>query len=256
VRSKDRLLKMMGRSSALGRVLVFGANTDVGKTVVTSGVVRAACATLESVYYVKPLQTGSEHGHSDERTVRRTVGTDHLEKLRSATLYSWAPAVSAHVAAESGPAVTKNGIIEAIPSDEEVCESISKALEDHADAKLSLVETAGGVLSPGPSRTLQADMYAGLGLPVLLVGDGRLGGISSTLCAVESLQKRGFNLAALALIEDESGNYGNIEFLQRYLSDTTSLFAFSGLPPEPEPLQDWHEKSRPQFDALVKHLVR
>jgi hypothetical protein len=37
-------------------------------------------------------------------------------------------------------------------------------------------ETAGGVLTPGPNKTLQADVYRPLRLPVLLVGDAKLGG--------------------------------------------------------------------------------
>ena len=49
----------------------------------------------------------------------------------------------------------------------------------------TVVETAGGVLSPGPNRTLQADLYRPLRLPVLLVGDAKLGGISTTLSAYE-----------------------------------------------------------------------
>lgn len=41
-------------------VQVYGANTDVGKTVISTGLLRAAAASKEfgAVSYIKPLQTG------------------------------------------------------------------------------------------------------------------------------------------------------------------------------------------------------
>jgi dethiobiotin synthetase/adenosylmethionine--8-amino-7-oxononanoate aminotransferase len=37
---------------------VFGANTDVGKTVLTTALCRTAAVTSRRVYYLKPLSTG------------------------------------------------------------------------------------------------------------------------------------------------------------------------------------------------------
>jgi predicted GTPase len=51
-------------------VQIFGANTDVGKTVVAAGLCRAAVAAglpPEHVRYIKPLQTGGD----DADIVRR-----------------------------------------------------------------------------------------------------------------------------------------------------------------------------------------
>ena len=39
---------------------VFGANTDVGKTVVSAGICRAGVMAGTKVHYIKPLQTGPE----------------------------------------------------------------------------------------------------------------------------------------------------------------------------------------------------
>ena len=41
---------------------------------------------------------------------------------------------------------------------------------------------------PGPNHTFQADLYAPLALPCILVGDSKLGGISTTVCAYEALK--------------------------------------------------------------------
>ena len=37
---------------------VFGANTDVGKTLLTTALVRASATLERSVYYLKPASTG------------------------------------------------------------------------------------------------------------------------------------------------------------------------------------------------------
>lgn len=45
-----------------------------------------------------------------------------------------------------------------------------------------------GIWGPGPNHTFQADLYAPLTLPCILVGDSKLGGISTTVCAYEALK--------------------------------------------------------------------
>jgi dethiobiotin synthetase/adenosylmethionine--8-amino-7-oxononanoate aminotransferase len=45
---------------------VFGANTDVGKTILTSGLVRASAAKKNRVFYLKPVSTGPIQDADDE----------------------------------------------------------------------------------------------------------------------------------------------------------------------------------------------
>ena len=45
---------------------VFGANTDVGKTILTSGLVRASAAKKNRVFYLKPVSTGPLEDADDE----------------------------------------------------------------------------------------------------------------------------------------------------------------------------------------------
>ena len=45
---------------------VFGANTDVGKTILTSGLVRASAAKENRVFYLKPVSTGPIEDADDE----------------------------------------------------------------------------------------------------------------------------------------------------------------------------------------------
>ena len=84
-----------------------------------------------------------------------------------------------------------------------------------------LLETAGGVHSPTPSGSSQADLYRPLRLPVILVADHRLGGISSSISAFESLRIRGYDIDSVWLFE--SAKYQNHEYLQGF-------FAKHGIP--------------------------
>ena len=45
---------------------VFGANTDVGKTILTTGLVRASAAKQNRVFYLKPVSTGPMQDADDE----------------------------------------------------------------------------------------------------------------------------------------------------------------------------------------------
>lgn len=80
---------------------------------------------------------------------------------------------------------------------------------------IAIVETAGGVLSPGPSGTPQADIFRPLRLPTILVGDNKLGGIASTISAAESLIMRGYDIDAVVCFDDK-GKYENATYLKTY----------------------------------------
>lgn len=45
---------------------IFGANTDVGKTLLTSALVRASAAKDQDVFYLKPVSTGPMQDADDE----------------------------------------------------------------------------------------------------------------------------------------------------------------------------------------------
>lgn len=78
------------------------------------------------------------------------------------------------------------------------------------------VETAGGVHSPGPSGSTQADLYRQLRLPVILVGDSKLGGISQTISSFESLKIRGYDVELVCLFKEDS--YQNYVYLTQYFA--------------------------------------
>lgn len=91
------------------------------------------------------------------------------------------------------------------------------------------METAGGVHSPAPSSTTQADLYIPLRVPVVLVGDSRLGGISQTISAFESLHLRGYDVQSVLLFRDQ--HYQNYQYLTEYFAERFNLPVNSILPP-------------------------
>mmetsp|Transcript_23928 Transcript_23928/g.36440 ORF Transcript_23928/g.36440 Transcript_23928/m.36440 type:complete len:843 (-) Transcript_23928:42-2570(-) len=272
--------------------IIFGANTDVGKTIVSTSLVRShvQCNPDQGkgkVHYIKPLQCGG----SDEGFV-----TKHVSNLNGAgdgtgagweghTLFNWDTPASPHLASrlENKPMSDEQVLSSLYSKLSEVnsnSNSNSIAMQEHCGRLL--IETAGGVLSPSsasPDNNLpkhanasmnnssnksssaswgwstQADLYKPLQLPAVLVGDGRLGGISATLSALESLIIRGYDVHGIVFIDDNDGEHGsNLPALREYASRILALRSGSGrsllkeegsivsLPPIPDisiPLDEW-----------------
>lgn len=74
-----------------------------------------------------------------------------------------------------------------------------------------------GVHSPTLSGTTQLESYRPLFLPTVLIGDSRLGGISSTISSYESLVLRGYIVDAILLFRDDY--YRNYEYLSPYFAE-------------------------------------
>ena len=255
--------------------IIFGANTDVGKTVISAGLVQASLKQ-RPVHYIKPLQCGG----SDQECVERHV--KDRGQLTAQTLFSWDTPASPHTAC-----TLENKPI----SDVQILSALTDALRHHQqqhDHLTSYIETAGGALSPAsaspencsPRHALtenqwgwlpQADLYQDLSgvAPVVLVGDGRLGGISATLAALEVVVARGYDVAALVLLENGYDNVSAIRALSQrralpFRSGTgerlfpipsQSIISLPPIPKDPEvPLFDWYESTSQQFSELDAYL--
>lgn len=95
-----------------------------------------------------------------------------------------------------------------------------------------------GVHSPTLSGTTQLDCYRPLFLPTILIGDSKLGGISSTISSYESLLLRGYIVDGVLLFRDEY--YRNWEYLNSYFAERgIHVQAFDPPPPR---------QSDPQLD--------
>lgn len=280
--------------------LLFGANTDVGKSIISTGLVRAAAAASlqhSSVNYIKPLQCGG----SDESFVLRHRNDDEengFNDINCETLFSWETPASPHLVSrwENLP-VSDDEVLSSLQCTLNKIEVNSKSYTTTSEGKsITIIESAGGVLSPSSSSPLnksttesywgwstQADLYAPLNLPVIFVGDGRLGGISVTLTSLEALWSRGYQVDAVVFIDsvdtdnnsddddDDDSNIqfgkGNTEALREYITmqlhnskrkastlDIDSIICLPPLPPMPVPLDDWYKSNQDAFMKLHQLL--
>ncbi|XP_020227433.1 bifunctional dethiobiotin synthetase/7,8-diamino-pelargonic acid aminotransferase, mitochondrial isoform X2 [Cajanus cajan] len=268
--------------------LIWGSNTGVGKTLVSAGIAAASLLSSPSQFhYLKPLQTGFP-SDSDSRFVltklrqlslrrnpRVPLSASHrvlnvspavpeLNPLAAAeegagssellckTLYAWEEAVSPHLAAErEGLAVKDSVVLKTLGGCFE--EVAARGAGKERSEVLCVVETAGGVASPGPSGTLQCDLYRPFRIPALLVGDGRLGGISGTISAYESLKFRGYDVVAIVFEDHGLLNEGP---LMSYMRNKVPVLVLPSIPKDPSnDLLEWFESSHCIFSNLKEILL-
>ncbi|EGU80207.1 hypothetical protein FOXB_09290 [Fusarium oxysporum f. sp. conglutinans Fo5176] len=183
---------------------VYGANTDVGKTIFSTILCNSAVKRGDRTWFLKPVSTGAENEADGCHIQRYAPSTNHE------TLFQYDIPCSPHIAAKASG--------KPIPSDEDVLTKIYDTTSRYASEGPGwlFLETAGGVHSPGPSGTTQADLYAPLRAPVVLVGDSKLGGISQTISAYESLRMRGHDIESILLFQDMK--YENYQYLRDYFA--------------------------------------
>ncbi|CAH0023100.1 unnamed protein product [Clonostachys rhizophaga] len=184
---------------------IYGANTDVGKTIFSTFLCNAASnhrGGADRVAYLKPVSTGPRD-EADSNHIKRFAPSTSTE-----VLYQYDIPCSPHTAAIASG--------RPIPSDHALLRKIQEAAARQAELGPGwlFLETAGGVHSPGPSGTSQAELYAPLRSSVLLVGDSRLGGISQTISSYESLKIRGYDVASVLLFQNDQ--YNNDGYLEEY----------------------------------------
>ncbi|KAJ4463327.1 pyridoxal phosphate-dependent transferase [Lentinula edodes] len=232
---------------------IFGANTNVGKTVVTTALVRASAARKQGgdTYYFKPLSTGPLEEADDlhvQQHTRRWSSNVHID-----CLYRYNDPVSPHLAVQIAKASP--------PTTETFVSSIASRIRQGAERANGFghmyVETAGGIHSPTPCTPnfpTQADAYRPLFLPTILVGDAKLGGISTTIAAYEALILRGYIVDALVVFNDpdETSKYGNSEYLDTYFSERGIGVAVLPHPPEKLDNEEQNRSSTEEYyDSLL-----
>ncbi|KAE8676619.1 Bifunctional dethiobiotin synthetase/7,8-diamino-pelargonic acid aminotransferase [Hibiscus syriacus] len=257
--------------------IIWSSNTSLGKTLVSTGIstsflLSPSSSNPKKLLYLKPLQTGFP-SDSDSRFL--------FQKLSSLSLRRKLPLFSSHSVLLSSLPAAKSFK----PNDfslnvsHEMCElgfyEDRKALEDGNVAPELVSETLyawEGALSPhlaaeregalvGDSelvkkveRRLKTDYWkmvlrGEIGW-FLCGGDcrGRLGGISGTISAYESLKLRGYDVVAI-VIEDHG--LANEIPLMSYLRTRVPVFVLPPIPQDPSnDLMEWFDESSNVFNSL------
>lgn len=176
-------------ASAARALLVVGTDTNVGKTVVSALLVRAALVRGPATYW-KPVQTGSE---SDTRTVETLVGSVSGDAPCFAKpAYELALPASPHAAAADA----------GVRIDVARIRAQLHALHRESAPGALVVELAGGLLVPYDDEHTQADWLAAERAPVVVVARSGLGTLNHTLLTIEALAARHVQPRALFLVGD------------------------------------------------------
>lgn len=166
---------------------VTGTDTDVGKTTIAAGLLRAARLAGLSTAAVKPVASGCEPSAEGLRN------SDALALLAECSLplryaqvnpFAFAPAIAPHLAArEVGVELEVAALADAVQA----------VLDQQAD--FTLVEGAGGWRVPLGDQATLADLPIALDLPVILVVGVRLGCINHAVLTAEAIARDGLRIA-------------------------------------------------------------
>lgn len=190
---------------------VVGTDTDVGKTFVTTLILRELQKAGKNVMPYKPVQTGlvvdAGQGHYQDTMSYKDYSLYPLDN-DSLNTYSFPIAASPHYAAQLAVhTIDENLLLHTI---------------EHLKTKYETVicEGAGGLYVPLHSNTKRTmmDVVEQSGLPVVLIASTKLGTINHTLLSVEVLHARGIRILGIVFNQSEQSplEQNNVDTIRRF----------------------------------------
>ncbi|QEK11362.1 dethiobiotin synthase [Crassaminicella thermophila] len=178
-------------------LFIIGTDTDVGKTVVTAGLIHLLRSKNYDACYFKPVLSGAAFKNGQfipgDTNFVKTLG-DIPESLENMTPYSFKTPVSPHLAAKI----------------ENVAIQVSIIKQKFEDLKQKypymVVEGAGGLIVPLKAKYMLYDLVKDLHLPIVVVGRAGLGTINHTLLTVRYAQSVGIKVKGIILNGYDSSN--------------------------------------------------
>lgn len=197
----------------MAALFVTATGTDIGKTFVTTGIIRALRRRGRAVEALKPVMSGFAMGDAEASdagillaALGRSVTAAEIERISP---WRFAAPLSPDMAARR----------EGTTIDFEALVDFSRNAVASAEDAL-LIEGVGGIMVPLDACHMVVDWIAAVGLPALLVAGSYLGTISHTLTALDALVRRGVEVAAIVVSESAASPVGLDETV-----DTIARFA-------------------------------
>ncbi len=225
----------------MSAIFVTATGTDIGKTFVTCGLIRALQARGRKVAALKPIMSGFDPAAAETSDTAlllsalvRPVTADEISRISP-----WrfaAPLAPDMAAAREGRAIDVAAVTE-------FCRD-AIASRDGA----LLIEGVGGVMSPLDARHTVLDWMSVLDIPLILVAGSYLGTISHTLTALDVLRRRGLDVACLVISESAGSAVGLDE-----TRDTVARFA-PGLDIVALPRLAGPAFEHPAFDRIAERM--
>jgi dethiobiotin synthetase len=176
---------------------VTSTGTDIGKTFVASGILRAARKAGRQANAIKPIMSGYNPNHPENSDAGRLLmAMDrrvNADTVAAISPWRYLAPVSPDLAA------AMEGRVISLPQVLTFCEAAAASARD-----MMLIEGVGGVMVPLDRWHTVRDWIAGLHIPALLVAGSYLGAISHILTAAEALSTRGIVIAALVISESDT----------------------------------------------------
>jgi dethiobiotin synthetase len=205
---------------------VTATGTEVGKTYVTCGLIRALRRQSIPVTAFKPVISGFDPRHAEEsdtglllRALDRTVNEQNIVELSP---WRFKAALSPDMAAERED--------RPISVDALVATCAAAARPD----RVTFIEGAGGLMSPLAPRFTNLDLAAAIDAHIVLVAGTYLGTISHTLTACEALAARRREPCVIVLSESPGSPVPPAETAQsmaRFIDVPIVIVTRNGAPP-------------------------
>lgn len=177
-------------------VFVTGSGTDVGKTYVAAGLIRALRRAGLAVGAMKPVMSGFDPAHadpahpdgagSDAAVLLDALGGSGTIEAMSPWRFA-APLSPDRAAALEGRTIAFDALVE--------------CCRRGVTGDIVLVEGVGGVMVPLDDCHTVLDWMAALDWPVMIVCGSYLGAISHALTAVTAVRQRGLRVTSLVVNE-------------------------------------------------------
>ena len=208
---------------------ILGTDTDIGKTYITTSIVKSFRSKGIDAVPMKPIQTGSV---SDVQTCLDQVGLNLCFERSLLNPYHYGPACSPHLAGQlTGRYVDENFIME----------TVQTLANNH---EFIVAEGSGGILVPINKTKCFIDLVKIVPFPVVLVARGSLGTINHTLLSIQVLRSAGICLLGV-VVNDTQEQQG---FIRDDNPRTIASFGNVSI------LADVRFKEEPQWNSLYEKI--
>ena len=186
-------------------IFITATGTDIGKTYVSALIVKKMREAGLNCGYFKPVLSGvvEKDGKLVESDCNYVVNTAKIPtSADDCVAYWWKEAVSPHLAA-------KRSNMEI-----DIAKIKSEFKKKTSEYDYLLIEGAGGITCPlrleNGEKYILKDLIKELGAPIIIVADGGLGTINSTLLTVEYARANGIKIVGIIL-----NNFVSNSFMQQ-----------------------------------------
>ena len=192
---------------------ITGTDTDAGKTVFATALLRACLHNGYTTAALKPIAAGgvsTDAGFFNQDSLLLQAAASQNNSYQQVNPYLFKQAIAPHIAAKND---NREILLDQCV---ECCSSVMDS-----DADVIVVEGAGGWLVPLNSQHNMADLAGALGCEIILVVGLKLGCINHALLTVAAVERSGLRLAgwvANHLSSDMPSYQENIATLQQRIT--------------------------------------